>query len=241
MRVVDAPPATKQTRGNNMCLVYPTVDVRTERLVVVSVLDNLVKGAAGQAMQNMNADAGLPGDDGPRRAGGLSVVAMGEDEMVTESAKTKGDSRSSPSGSVTTPRGFTAGAAKVGVRSRTGTSSTSGSWLVEAPCVAAGVYTQNNLKGASLVISMEHLKSGRAQAIVANSGCANCSVGQRGHRRRDQDGAAHGRKVRDRPARRDRRVDRRDRHVTCRWTASRRGSRRSRCRRTAGSISRGRS
>jgi N-acetyl-gamma-glutamyl-phosphate reductase len=60
VRVVDAPPATKQTRGNNMCLVYPTVDVRTDRLVVVSVLDNLVKGAAGQAIQNMNAMMGLP-------------------------------------------------------------------------------------------------------------------------------------------------------------------------------------
>ncbi len=59
-----------------MCLVYPTVDVRTDRLVVVSVLDNLVKGAAGQAIQNMNADAGAARDDGastrppctPRRA-----------------------------------------------------------------------------------------------------------------------------------------------------------------------------
>jgi N-acetyl-gamma-glutamyl-phosphate reductase len=58
--VVDAPPSTKQTRGNNMCLVYPTLDARTERLVVVSVLDNLVKGAAGQAIQNMNAMLGLP-------------------------------------------------------------------------------------------------------------------------------------------------------------------------------------
>ncbi len=60
VRVVDSPPSTKQTRGSNMCLVYPTVDVRTERLVVVSVLDNLVKGAAGQAIQNMNAMLGLP-------------------------------------------------------------------------------------------------------------------------------------------------------------------------------------
>ncbi len=60
VRVVDSPPATKQTRGSNMCLVYPTVDVRTDRLVVVSVLDNLVKGAAGQAIQNMNAMLGLP-------------------------------------------------------------------------------------------------------------------------------------------------------------------------------------
>ena len=60
VRVVDSPPASKQTRGNNMCLIYPTVDVRTERLVVVSVLDNLVKGAAGQAIQNMNVMLGFP-------------------------------------------------------------------------------------------------------------------------------------------------------------------------------------
>jgi N-acetyl-gamma-glutamyl-phosphate reductase len=60
VRVVDSPPATKQTRGNNMCLIYPTVDARTDRLVVVSVLDNLVKGAAGQAIQNMNAMLGFP-------------------------------------------------------------------------------------------------------------------------------------------------------------------------------------
>jgi N-acetyl-gamma-glutamyl-phosphate reductase len=60
VRVVDAPPATKQTRGNNMCLVYPTLDIRTDRLVVVSVIDNLVKGAAGQAIQNMNLMQGFP-------------------------------------------------------------------------------------------------------------------------------------------------------------------------------------
>ncbi|MCH7576795.1 MAG: N-acetyl-gamma-glutamyl-phosphate reductase [Chloroflexi bacterium] len=60
VRVVDSPPATKQVSGSNMCLVYPTVDPRTDRLVVVSVIDNLVKGAAGQAIQNMNAMLGLP-------------------------------------------------------------------------------------------------------------------------------------------------------------------------------------
>lgn len=60
VRVVDSPPGTKQVWGSNMCLVHPTVDPRTERLVVVSVIDNLVKGAAGQAIQNMNAMLGLP-------------------------------------------------------------------------------------------------------------------------------------------------------------------------------------
>ncbi len=60
VRVVDKPPETKQTWGSNLCLVYPTVDVRTGRLIVISCLDNLVKGAAGQAIQNMNIMFGFP-------------------------------------------------------------------------------------------------------------------------------------------------------------------------------------
>ncbi|MEX0800497.1 MAG: N-acetyl-gamma-glutamyl-phosphate reductase [Dehalococcoidia bacterium] len=60
VRVAGSSPATKHVSGSNVCLVHPTVDERTERLVVVSVLDNLVKGAAGQALQNMNAMLGLP-------------------------------------------------------------------------------------------------------------------------------------------------------------------------------------
>ena len=60
VRVVDRPPQTKQTSGNNLCLIYPTLDVRTDRLVVISCLDNLVKGAAGQAVQNMNLMYGYP-------------------------------------------------------------------------------------------------------------------------------------------------------------------------------------
>ena len=54
VRVADNPPQTKQTTGSNMCLVYPKINRETGRLVIVSCLDNLVKGAAGQAVQNMN-------------------------------------------------------------------------------------------------------------------------------------------------------------------------------------------
>jgi len=60
VRVADSPPHTKQTWGSNFCLVYPTLDPRTGRLVVISAIDNLVKGAAGQAVQNMNIMLGLP-------------------------------------------------------------------------------------------------------------------------------------------------------------------------------------
>ncbi len=60
VRVADSPPHTKQTWGSNLCLVYPTLDQRTGKLVVISAIDNLVKGAAGQAIQNMNLMLGLP-------------------------------------------------------------------------------------------------------------------------------------------------------------------------------------
>jgi len=60
VRVVDSPPHTKHTLGNNLCLVYPTIDHRAGRLIVISCIDNLIKGASGQAIQNMNLMLGLP-------------------------------------------------------------------------------------------------------------------------------------------------------------------------------------
>ncbi len=60
VRVVESSPHTKHTSGNNLCLLYPAVDHRTGRLIVISCLDNLIKGAAGQAVQNMNLMLGIP-------------------------------------------------------------------------------------------------------------------------------------------------------------------------------------
>ncbi len=67
VRVTDRPPQTKQTLGSNLCLVHPTVDEATNRLIVVSCLDNLVKGAAGQAVQNMNLMFGFAEEEGLRQ------------------------------------------------------------------------------------------------------------------------------------------------------------------------------
>jgi N-acetyl-gamma-glutamyl-phosphate reductase len=60
VRMVHDYPATKATLGSNWCLVYALVDESTSRLVVFAVLDNLVKGAAGSALQNFNARFGYP-------------------------------------------------------------------------------------------------------------------------------------------------------------------------------------
>ena len=66
VRVVAEPPATKQTLGANDCLLYPTVDKRTRRLIVVSCLDNLMKGGAGQGVQCLNLMLGMPESTGLR-------------------------------------------------------------------------------------------------------------------------------------------------------------------------------
>ncbi|MFS0725903.1 N-acetyl-gamma-glutamyl-phosphate reductase [Paenibacillus sp. 1P07SE] len=47
-------PATKEVSGSNYCDIGFAVDERTGRVTIVSVIDNLVKGAAGQAIQNLN-------------------------------------------------------------------------------------------------------------------------------------------------------------------------------------------
>ncbi len=60
VHIIDQAPHTKWTYGSNHCFIHPLVDQRTKRLVVISCLDNMGKGAAGQAIQNANLLTGLP-------------------------------------------------------------------------------------------------------------------------------------------------------------------------------------
>jgi len=60
VKITEAPPHTKHTLGSNFCHIYPTYDPRTGKLIVISCIDNLCKGAAGQGVQNMNVMLGLP-------------------------------------------------------------------------------------------------------------------------------------------------------------------------------------
>jgi len=54
VEIADGPPHLQDVVGTNYCRIFPTVDRRSGRVVVVSVIDNLIKGASGQAIQNMN-------------------------------------------------------------------------------------------------------------------------------------------------------------------------------------------
>ncbi|OPX88814.1 MAG: N-acetyl-gamma-glutamyl-phosphate reductase [Pelotomaculum sp. PtaB.Bin104] len=55
-------PRTKWTAGTNHCDLGIVVDPRTGRVIVIAAIDNVVKGASGQAVQNMNIICGLPED-----------------------------------------------------------------------------------------------------------------------------------------------------------------------------------
>ncbi len=58
--VVATPPATKDVTGSNHVRIHVSLDQRTDRILAIGVEDNLVKGAAGQAIQAFNLVHGLP-------------------------------------------------------------------------------------------------------------------------------------------------------------------------------------
>jgi N-acetyl-gamma-glutamyl-phosphate reductase len=60
VRIREQPPETKHVSGTNFCDIALFDEPRTGRVVILSVIDNLVKGAAGQAVQCFNLRAGLP-------------------------------------------------------------------------------------------------------------------------------------------------------------------------------------
>jgi N-acetyl-gamma-glutamyl-phosphate reductase len=55
----DTYPATQYVRGSNFCDIGFKVDSRTNRVIILSAIDNIVKGAAGQAVHNMNLMCGF--------------------------------------------------------------------------------------------------------------------------------------------------------------------------------------
>jgi N-acetyl-gamma-glutamyl-phosphate reductase len=65
-------PASRQVQRTNICRLYPTMDKSQERILVFATIDNLWKGGASQAIQNLNLILGLP-----EQAGIDAAVALG--------------------------------------------------------------------------------------------------------------------------------------------------------------------
>lgn len=64
VEVVDDPPGVREVRDTNLCRIHVAVDQRTGRVMVFAAIDNLWKGAAGQAIQNLNLMLGFGETEG---------------------------------------------------------------------------------------------------------------------------------------------------------------------------------
>jgi len=83
-------------------------------------------------------------------------------------------------GSITSPRGFHAGATCAGIKKEAKGVLDLAILFSEVPCVATAVFTTNRVKAAPIIWCQQLLKSGRARAVVVNSGCANACTGEQG-------------------------------------------------------------
>ncbi|WBW95699.1 N-acetyl-gamma-glutamyl-phosphate reductase [Oceanirhabdus sp. W0125-5] len=70
IRLTKELPETRWVKNSNFCDISFRIDKRTGRIIVVSAIDNLMKGAAGQAIQNMNIMFGL------KETKGLDLISM---------------------------------------------------------------------------------------------------------------------------------------------------------------------
>jgi glutamate N-acetyltransferase / amino-acid N-acetyltransferase len=80
---------------------------------------------------------------------------------------------------VTAPQGFRAGVTASGIKSD-GSIKDLAILASDAPCVAAGTFTTSTTRAAPVIVCQERLRSGKAQAVVVNSGNANCATGDLG-------------------------------------------------------------
>jgi len=85
-----------------------------------------------------------------------------------------------PDGTITSPRGFAAGATHAGLKTLGERPLDLGILLSDTPCVVAGMFTTNVFQGASLVLTRERVTVGSAQALIVNSGNANAGTGEQG-------------------------------------------------------------
>lgn len=83
-------------------------------------------------------------------------------------------------GGVATAEGFTAGGTYAGIKTAGVDALDLGMVASDSPAVAAGMFSQNKVLSPSVTVSQRRIGNGSARAVVANSGCANCSVGRQG-------------------------------------------------------------
>jgi glutamate N-acetyltransferase/amino-acid N-acetyltransferase len=86
-----------------------------------------------------------------------------------------------PNGTVTSAKGFSAGAVFAGIKTPGSDKRDIGLLVSDQPCTVAGTFTQNSIISPSASLTRDRVGiDKKAKAVVANSGCANCAVGAQG-------------------------------------------------------------
>ena len=166
VEVASAPPALKDVAGTNYCRIFPYVDTRAGRIVVISVIDNLMKGASGQAVQNMNVMLACPS-----MKGWSDMLPTSRFAPLPEHVKSVG-------GGLTAPHGFPAAGVASGVKKRGKLDL--GLVLSEQPAVSAATFTSNAAAAAPVRLTRETSDCTRLRAVVVNAGNANACTGKQG-------------------------------------------------------------
>ncbi len=83
-------------------------------------------------------------------------------------------------GGVASAQGFKAGGVFAGIKTPGEDKYDLGLLYSERDCAVAGTFTQNSIMSPSVTVSKDVVARGSARAVIANSGCANCSVGEQG-------------------------------------------------------------
>ena len=93
-----------------------------------------------------------------------------------------GDIRYLEGGTVTSAKGYVAGATFAGLKTYAEDKLDLGILLSQEPCTAAGVFTTSRLRSHSVALTQERIDQGMARAVVVDSGIANACVGEQGYK-----------------------------------------------------------
>ena len=167
VELVDEPPGVRDVRDTNLCRVHVSLDA-AGRALAFAAIDNLWKGAAGQAIQNLNLMLGFPETEGLAmtffRSRWVDAPAGVEELDPAELAP-----------------GFRAAGVACGLKD--GGSTDLGLLACDAEAVGSALLlTRNAAAAAPVRVCREQCDRAGIRAAVVNSGNANAAVGERGYR-----------------------------------------------------------
>ena len=169
---LDGPPGLRDVRDTNECHVYVTVEERG-RVLAFSAIDNLWKGASGQAVQNLNLMLGLDETGGAARERAASSGRAGSSRRPESRSSTRRSSR--PASAPARAHCGLKGGGKTDV----------GLLVCDAPRVSSALLLTRNASAAAPVrVCRDRVDRGAVRAAVVNSGNANAETGEQGLRRR---------------------------------------------------------